>query len=548
MADFTLLPGDPDLVSTTAGSYQQMAAKLLSAARSLREIADNREAISKSTDAAHDELAHLAAAIQHTEPRYRGTADALSEYSVHLRDAQHKAQSAIDASQHGRELLAPLERREYELRDDRTRALALGRTPDEIQQIDHDLRVVSHHIQDAQSEIASAGRDWDEAVADLDRAAEWAIARISPVLDELNDSVLDVLGQQFAEVGALLDKFMFVLRAAVFDLVIIAVVGTALALAVTFVAAVVGIAGILLPLLITPANLQRGLDAMMSMLLASVPVLVPWLSVLLSAEAMNRTFAMKELTGPYGLLRSPRSTGSYADVFKTSDAVDAAGGDERTVISIIQVMNPDGTPKLLAGNPIWRVTLPSTKNWQVVDGDTGAANDLGSNLALILTPDRQAAYERAAIAAMHQAGIGPEDAVMLVGFSQGGILAGKLAVTQPFSIRAIVVAGAPIDNKAIGSDVTVLSLQHPLDPVPQLEGATHQDTANWVTLHTPPDAGDDVHGALSYSHTAAHSIDASDSAAVVSIVREQSIFFSVTEIEHRFVGVESRPADEDGKP
>jgi len=545
MADFTLLPGDPDLVSTTAGSYQQMAAKLLSAARSLREIADNREAISKSTDAAHDELAHLAAAIQHTEPRYRGTADALSEYSVHLRDAQHKAQSAIDASQHGRELLAPLERREYELRDDRTRALALGRTPDEIQQIDHDLRVVSHHIQDAQSEIASAGRDWDEAVADLDRAAEWAIARISPVLDELNDSVLDIIGQEFADLKSwaaqTMAPFFLGLKNALFDLVMLEVVKAALAVAVGFVIVVVGIGGVILPLFMTPDNLQLGLNALMSTLLAVVPVLVPSLKVLLAAEAMNPTPKMTELTAFGGELRDPRPAGRYEDAFNLGHKLDAAGGIDRTVVSVIQVMNPDGSPRLENGKPVWRVTLPSTMNWQFVDGDTGAANDLGSNLALILTPNQQAAYERAVISAMQQAGVGPQDPVMLVGFSQGGILAGKLATTQPFSIRAIVVAGAPIDNMAIPADVSVLSMQHPRDPVPQLEGASHADTPTWVTIRIPPNAGEPDHDAVSYAHTAAESFDAiSGSSEVSSLVEAQSMFFSDTEIEHQFSGVENQ--------
>ena len=85
-----------------------------------------------------------------------------------------------------------------------------------------------------------------------------------------------------------------------------------------------------------------------------------------------------------------------------------------------------------------------SQKWYFTDGgDTEAMNDLGSHLALT-EPDQQAAHERAVIEAMHAAGIDP---VMLVGFSQGGILAARMAAShpQPFAIDAIAVAGAPID-------------------------------------------------------------------------------------------------------
>ena len=96
----------------------------------------------------------------------------------------------------------------------------------------------------------------------------------------------------------------------------------------------------------------------------------------------------------------------------------------------------------------------------------------------------------------------------------------------------------------ISSDVAVLSMQHPNDSVAQLDGASHGDTANWVSTRTPTDAGDAAHGADSYANTAAHELDANTTRpAVTSVKEQQSTFFSDTEIEHRFSGAESSRAE-----
>lgn len=45
----------------------------------------------------------------------------------------------------------------------------------------------------------------------------------------------------------------------------------------------------------------------------------------------------------------------------------------------------------------------------------------------MMTPSLRSQYERAILEAMKQAGVGADDPVMLVGFSQGGIVAGHVA-------------------------------------------------------------------------------------------------------------------------
>src|SRR5690606_41329898 len=97
-----------------------------------------------------------------------------------------------------------------------------------------------------------------------------------------------------------------------------------------------------------------------------------------------------------------------------------------------------------------------------------AVNDLGSSPATIVAPEHQAASERAVLLAMRRAGIGPQDSVMLVGWSQGGIVAGAIASDQNsgFTVRAIAVAGSPIDHMPIPDSVSVLAFQHDGDHVP----------------------------------------------------------------------------------
>ncbi|MFC7925901.1 hypothetical protein [Microbacterium laevaniformans] len=74
---------------------------------------------------------------------------------------------------------------------------------------------------------------------------------------------------------------------------------------------------------------------------------------------------------------------------------------------------------------------------------------------------------------------------MLVGFSQGGILAGHLAAyrSDDDNFGAVVVCGAPIDNMPIPDRTRVISVQHEGDPVPKLGFFTPPPTRpNWQTI------------------------------------------------------------------
>jgi len=109
------------------------------------------------------------------------------------------------------------------------------------------------------------------------------------------------------------------------------------------------------------------------------------------------------------------------------------------------------------------------------------------------------------------AGIDPADPVMLVGFSQGGIMAGHLAANRQgdYNIQGILVVGSPIDHMQIPSGVNVVSIQHTFDPVPHLDGrppvfhGSHWDTYGGGNDLVSPEA---AHYVPNYAETVA-SID-----------------------------------------
>lgn len=169
-------------------------------------------------------------------------------------------------------------------------------------------------------------------------------------------------------------------------------------------------------------------------------------------------------------------------------------------MKITKVLGPDGW--------YYSVTLPSTQEWLSRSGDKGAVNDLDSNLALMLTPALQTQSERTVLEAMGRAGVGPDDPVMLVGFSQGGIMAGHLAAyNSDYNWQAVVAAGAPIDHMPIPDDIDVISVQHNGDPVPRLDAITGdfdsiEHGSNWTSIRVGAPGADPVLGVDVGAHNA----------------------------------------------
>lgn len=199
--------------------------------------------------------------------------------------------------------------------------------------------------------------------------------------------------------------------------------------------------------------------------------------------------------------------GSLADVLAHLDDVNAwsPGPDsaDNGTIEIQTWVDADGVPHHVVYIPGTDdlTTLPWTR-----DGDV---RDLPTNLAVI--GGGTTTYGAGILRAMHDAGIGPDDPVMMVGHSQGGMEAVWAATTGEFTVTQVVTAGAPVG--ALGeppAGTQVLSLENRGDVVPLLDGEANADTASHVTV-TFSDGGEGIGGHHDLGHyvAGAAGVDAS---------------------------------------
>lgn len=133
----------------------------------------------------------------------------------------------------------------------------------------------------------------------------------------------------------------------------------------------------------------------------------------------------------------------------------------------------------ITGTSIWNLN-PLTR--------TPQATDVGTNLRSLA--GRDSVVQRGVLQALRMAGVGPADPIMLIGHSQGGIVAARLAADltagRQYRVTHLLTAGAPIGLARLPDSVSVLSLENLGDPVPQLDGADNPARPNWLTAGLPP--------------------------------------------------------------
>jgi hypothetical protein len=224
-----------------------------------------------------------------------------------------------------------------------------------------------------------------------------------------------------------------------------------------------------------------------------------------------------------GLLQRPFADGHPQALDLGADAY--ADGPPRSLADILAGLSHRnlGRPgeidvRLLAGADGRRrviVDIPGTKNW-ALDTHNPDVTSLATNLRAIA--GQVTTYERGIIEALHQAGVQPGDDILLVGHSEGGLVAinaaRHLADSGEFHVSHVVTAGAPIGLLAGGvpSSVDVLALENDGDVVPHLDGALNPDRVNVATATVHHD-----HGTLGANHDldasyvpGAADVDASD--------------------------------------
>jgi hypothetical protein len=163
-----------------------------------------------------------------------------------------------------------------------------------------------------------------------------------------------------------------------------------------------------------------------------------------------------------------------------------AHADEPDEIDVRVITHADGSKAYI-------VDLPGTKVWDGPFQHEGALHDLGTNIHAM--GDDTSTREKAIADALHHAGANSTDPVMIVGHSQGGIVAAQAAQHSAtgqfdFNVTHVVTAGAPIGRIDIPGDVQVLALENQHDIVSHLDAADNPDRPNETTVTFASQNGD----------------------------------------------------------
>jgi len=194
-------------------------------------------------------------------------------------------------------------------------------------------------------------------------------------------------------------------------------------------------------------------------------------------------------------------------------------------VRVVERTMPDG-----AVRRSYVVDIPGTKDWHPVPGQRHEdLNDLGTSLrALAGDPT---SYGRGVEEALRRAGAGPDDPVMLVGHSQGGMVAmraaDELVTSGAFRVTNVVTAGAPVADIPVPPSVQVLSLENAHDIVPHLDGHPNPDLPNRTTVTFDVQRGTvgDNHAIATAYLVGADAVDASGDPSVRGFVDSAGAFF-----------------------
>jgi hypothetical protein len=137
------------------------------------------------------------------------------------------------------------------------------------------------------------------------------------------------------------------------------------------------------------------------------------------------------------------------------------------------------------GSKAYIVDIPGTKDWNLPFQSGDSPNDLGTNVHVM--GGDVTSRERAIAKALDDAGASPTDPVMLIGHSQGGIVAAQAAHDSAndnfnFNVTHVLTAASPIARIDVPDHVQVLSLENSHDIVPHLDAADNPDRPNHTTV------------------------------------------------------------------
>ena len=146
--------------------------------------------------------------------------------------------------------------------------------------------------------------------------------------------------------------------------------------------------------------------------------------------------------------------------------------------------------------------------------------DMASNLSAM--SGQASDSERGVRAAIAAAGVTSSERIVVVGHSQGGLIAQRLASDSLLGVRNVVLVGSPQSPVGVPPGVHVVALENRNDPIPALGGQAVESRAD-VTVSRTPDvsAGDPLaaHHTSAYRELASEA-DASREPALVNARRD----------------------------
>ena len=188
----------------------------------------------------------------------------------------------------------------------------------------------------------------------------------------------------------------------------------------------------------------------------------------------------------------------------------ASGGDDGLGVAVAlgtaTVVPPRGLVDLVTGlTDVDRQGTPGGIDVRVLTGADGSRHAVvditgtrtwgagGPNPAVLATNSaaligKPTAYSKGVVAALRQAGVRADDPVMLVGHSQGGLVAvdtaRELARSGEFHVTHVVTAGSPVAAIAprLPGSIRLLALENARDLVPRLDGSPTVDRPNVTTV------------------------------------------------------------------
>lgn len=163
---------------------------------------------------------------------------------------------------------------------------------------------------------------------------------------------------------------------------------------------------------------------------------------------------------------------NISDGLKNLDNLASSSAVPYSTVAVQKYEDSDGTAR-------WVVYVPGTNEHK--DSPMG----WGQNIEL-MSSNNSARMSASSVKLVEQAmkasGVKPTDSVVIVGHSQGGIVAASIAASRKYNVTHIVTAGSPIANHPIPQSTWVTSIETQGELVSKLDGAKNPQRRTWTTV------------------------------------------------------------------